>query len=963
MNFRRNCLRDAIALAMTTGVVAFAGSAAAQEEPKTLDRIEVTGSNIPRTDTETASPVQVITREEIDRTGKTTVAEYLQTLTSDGQGSIPKSFGNGFSAGGSGVSLRGLGAGSTLVLLNGRRMAPFGLADDGQKVYTDLSTIPLEAVERIDVLKDGASAVYGSDAIAGVVNIVLRKDFTGVVVKGTYGISGDGDGDTRKGSITAGWGDLAEDGYNFFFSVEGAKTDAIRVSDRKNRKWIGTGDTRRWGYSIAGAGANGFLAGNITPGEIDPDTGELGPGGAGSSPTGSIRDPGTLQYSSLPGCSQFSDVSPQDPNGGCLWDAARKFRFISPEEKYINFFARGTFAINENTELYTEFGYSNKDTQNATTPSGVSGSWGYPGGPVSANAIALGVGHPDNPYSVPARVRYSAWDVGPRTSETKNEFQRFLAGVKGTAGAWDYDVAYLHSQTDLTNEREGYLRYSRVKEVLTNGASSPVGWWNIGQGSEGNSQALYDYISPTISAKAKSQLDTIDAKASRSLMDLRGGALGLAFGAEYRRQTVSLTPQTYTDIGDIIGLGYSAYSGKEEVGSVYAELNAPVLESLELNGALRFDSYKGGDNSTTPKFGVKWKPLDWLALRATYAEGFRAPNPAESGDGGLAAFSSALDPIRCPQGVPAPGATDADCGSQGIALITSPNPDLKPEKSKSYTVGLVLDPTPSTSLTLDVFQIKRTDEIVGGDPNAAIVANGDDIVRSDNDLPGIPHSGTILAVQADYVNANSTTVRGFDFDIRQRFDLGDAGKLRLDLQWTRINSFEREFDAVYDPATGELATPKYKLEYAGTHGNCDVTNCMGTPKNRINFGVTWDINDWSVSSVVNYRGKMENKYARTELIHDADTGEFYTAEAGCASFFANGDDAPRGCELKSFYTIDLSGSWRPRENLEVFGSVSNVTDRIAPLDPLSYGAVNYNPLDFSGAVGRYYTIGVKYTFK
>ncbi|MEE7566089.1 TonB-dependent receptor plug domain-containing protein, partial [Xanthomonas sp. Kuri4-3] len=173
---RSLCLAVLKALAPSTAATvllagAFSAPALAQQDTTNLDRITVTGSNIPRTDTETPSPVQVVTRQEIDRTGKTTVAEYLQTLTSDGSGSIPKSFGNGFAGGGAGISLRGLGAGSTLVLLNGRRMATYGLADDGQKVFTDLSTIPLDAVERVEVLKDGASAIYGSDAIAGVVNI------------------------------------------------------------------------------------------------------------------------------------------------------------------------------------------------------------------------------------------------------------------------------------------------------------------------------------------------------------------------------------------------------------------------------------------------------------------------------------------------------------------------------------------------------------------------------------------------------------------------------------------------------------------------------------------------------------------------------------------------------------------------------------------------------------------------
>jgi iron complex outermembrane receptor protein len=922
--FRRSGLSLAVSLILLPAMIPLAAHAqetVPAEDATNLDKIVVTGSNIPRTDTETASPVQVITRQEIDRTGKTTVAEYLQTLTSDGAGSIPKSFGNGFAGGGAGVSLRGLGAGSTLVLLNGRRLAPFGLADDGQKVFTDLSTIPLEAVERIDVLKDGASAIYGSDAIAGVVNIILRRDFTGVVVKGSVGTSGDSDGNQRKGSITAGFGDLAEDGFNFFFSLEGSKTDSIGVDDRRNRKWIGTGDTRPWGYAI---GTN--LPGRITGGGT----------GAGGGPTGAVENPNTDLFESLPGCETLSSVTPQDPAGGCLWDVAQ-FRDLSPKEEYINFFSRGTFAFNDNAELYTEFGYSKKKTEFNNTPSGVSGAWGYPGGPVNASdpgpgAAVLGPDHPDNPYQGTAnRLRYTAFDVGPRVTNYESQLVRFLVGVKGTAGAWDYDVGLLHSQTSLNNDRRGFLQYSHVLTALSD-PNSPVGYWRIGENAGLNTQALYDYISPTISAHGETKLDVFDAKASRSLMDLAGGSMGLAVGLEWRKQSVSLTPQTFTDLGDIIGLGYSSYAGTEEVGSAYAELVAPVLESLEFNAAVRIDSYKDGETSTTPKFGVKWSPADWIALRGTYAEGFRAPNPAESGTGGLAAFSTAVDPVRCA----APGHEPQDCDAGPIALITSPNPDLDPEKSKSYTVGLVLDPTSTTSLTLDAFRIKRTDEIFGGSSDAAIEAGGANVIRGSNDIPGTPNSGSILAVLVGYENASSTTVEGFDFDVRQRFDMGSAGKLSLDLQWTRISSFERE------------DVDGTKHEFAGTHGNCDVTNCIGTPKNRANFGATWDIGAFSLSSVVNWRDSIKN------VSEEADTE--------CANHFADGTDAPNGCELKSFYTIDLSGRWKPTDSWEIFGSVANVTDRIAPLDPLTYGAINYNPLDFSGAIGRYYTLGAKYTF-
>ncbi|WP_338123853.1 TonB-dependent receptor [Xanthomonas bonasiae] len=894
---------------------AAAPAAFAQEAATNLDRITVTGSNIPRTNTETPSPVQVVTRQEIDRTGKSTVAEYLQTLTSDGAGSIPKSFGNGFAGGGAGISLRGLGAGSTLVLLNGRRMATYGLADDGQKVFTDLSTIPLDAVERIDILKDGASAIYGSDAIAGVVNIILRSDFEGAILRGSYGMSGDSDGNTRKATLTAGTGNFANDGWNAFFSLDVGKSDAIKISDRKDRKWIGTGDIRRYGYDAADAQ---FLGGAYLSGGTAGGTG----------PNGSVFD-NTAHLVALPGCAGLTTIPGQtDATAqaqGCLWDPAQQYRDLSPEEKYVNVFGRASFAFGEGGEIYTEIGYSKKETVFSNTPSGVSGGWGYPGGPVNANsgagATVLYAGHPDNPLPYAARLRYSAWDVGPRVTDNTNEFNRFLAGVKGNWGEWSYDTAYLHSGTDLVNKRTGFLRYSAVRCVLGNPAC-PAGTWRIGDNAGLNSQALYDYISPTISARAKSSLDMFNFTVSRSLADLQGGPLGLALGTEWRKTSNSLTPQTYTDIGDIIGLGYSAYDGTQNVYAAYAELSAPVLEQLELSAAVRYDKYESGDSKATPKLGVKWTPATWIALRASYAEGFRAPNPAENGDGGLAAFSNARDPVRC--------AIDPanECTARSVAIITRPNPALTPEESKSYSVGFVLQPTASTSLTVDAWQIKRTNEIAQGSTADAIAAGN--VLRDSNNIGGVANSGTILAVNTDYVNANSSRVRGVDTDIRQTFEIG-PGQLEMDLQWSHLLKFERtEGDTTVD--------------YVGTHGNCDVTNCIGTPQDRINFGTTWKQGSWSVSGVVNYIDSIENKDRR---------GGDYLA------FYADGSPVEK---IASFTTFDMSGRWNVTDAFELNASVQNVFDRIAPLDPSTYGGVNYNPLHFSGAVGRYFTVGAKYTF-
>jgi outer membrane receptor protein involved in Fe transport len=237
-----------------TATMMVATGVAAQTPAPGLQRVEITGSNIRRADVETAAPVQTFTREDIVNSGKGSVAEFLQTLTVDNQGSVPTTFGNGFASGASGISLRGLGVASTLVLINGRRIAPYGLADDGQKIFADLNVIPLEAVERVEILKDGGSAIYGSDAIAGVVNVILRKSYQGTVATASYGASSYHDGAETRASITHGFGDMEEKGFNVLLNLELSSKNAIWNRDRNDRGAVGKGDGRPFGYDAQGGG-------------------------------------------------------------------------------------------------------------------------------------------------------------------------------------------------------------------------------------------------------------------------------------------------------------------------------------------------------------------------------------------------------------------------------------------------------------------------------------------------------------------------------------------------------------------------------------------------------------------------------------------------------------------------------------------------------------------------------------
>jgi iron complex outermembrane receptor protein len=920
--------KTAMAQAVSYALVAAAlgSQPALAQDSANVARVEITGSSIKRASAETASPVQVINREDLAKSGKGTVAEYLQTLTADGAGSLPTGFGNGFAAGSTAISLRGLGATSTLVLLNGRRMAPFARADDGQKSFTDLSTVPMEAVERIEILKDGASSTYGADAIAGVVNIILRKDYTGITAKLELGESRYRDGEMAKGSLTWGKGNLDTDGYNVLFNAEMYSNRELMNKDRAGRAWIGHGDIRPWGY----AANTQFAGGYITPGASSP------------TPTGALRDPKTGNFVSLAGCSQFSVTAAQDPAGGCLW-YQDQFRSMQPQIDGFNLYTRATRNLEGGLQLYAEAGYSKRDTSFTLTPPSTSSTVAFPPNASSptgvinyGSTILMSSKHPQNPYGADVRVRYSMFDVGPSTRMVDNEFNRFVVGLKGAALGWDFDTAYTHSQSKLDLTYTNMINMKVLAAALGDPASKYFPYY-IGTQASKNPASLYAAMVTDATSHSTTQLDIVDFKASRELMQLPGGALGLAVGAEHRREKLDNPSLSGTADGSI-NASYVAAKGDQNVSAVFAEVAAPVLSTVELNAAVRYDKYKNF-SSTTPKLGAKWTPLKTFAVRGTYSEGFRAPGPAEAGVQSQSTGSAPVsDPVRCPGGVPAAGgATAADCQIT-IGAVKVGNPNLQPETSKGYTLGLVWDPLANTSLSVDGWKIRRSNEI---NPLPYVEAAAlPTAIRNDNNLVvngvAMPNTGTLLLSKAPYRNSSYTEIKGVDVDVKQRFRLGDYGRATVGLTWTHIASWLR----------AESATKMY--QYAGTHGNCDTSNCAGTPKDKISVNASWDLNQrLNVTATANYRADMKN------VGFEGDK---------CASTFANGTPAPAGCRLASMTTVDLSARYNVTAQLQVYGSISNLFDKIAPLDPLTYGGMSYNPMDASGAIGRYLKMGARYSF-
>lgn len=912
-------------------LAALIGTAALAQEIERGEKIEVTGSRIKRLDMETPAPVQVITRGDIEKSGKETIADVIRNIPADNNGSISLGFGTGFAAGGSAVSLRGLSSGSTLVLINGRRTAPYGLADDLVYDFVNLNTIPLDAVERIEVLKDGASAIYGSDAIAGVVNVILRNDYQGATIRASWGQTRYNDGDNSRFSLTAGKGDVAKDGYNFFVNVEAAKQDAIWQRDRASRAWIGDSDVRQWGYDLTTGTTLVHLGGWFRP--------ATGPTlqTTGANPWGLVRNPATLGYVQLPGCNSPYTLSPG--LGGCL-QSLSDWRPLLPNDKSVSVLARGVFQPGASLQIYLEANVFRDNVNNLSfgSPSGIAGIWVDPQLTIhNNNTISLGPNHPDNPFGSTARLRYQTADVGPLRVDEETTVSRTVAGLKGSAWDWDFDSAFFYAESKTRTSRYGFLRDSVLHSLLD--GSSPLGYYRLGINAHLNSAELYAALSPTLESESKTSVTSWDLKASRDLMRLRGGPLALAVGAEVRKEKLDNPPIPFTPQGDIVGWGYWEHHLERRVFSAYGELAAPILANVEVAAALRTDRYSDYGRSTTPKVGVRWTPVRELLVRGTYSEGFRAPGAAESGKSASSWSDVFRDPVRCP----VTSAPD-DCGAGRLVGINVGSPDVKPQESKSYTAGFVMDLARNASLSIDYWQIKRKNDFTYYSTNYVLENQALfpqlTVIREENNLPGIANSGTLLGIAGPYLNFGKTQTSGFDVDAKYRFDSGPYGRVSVELLWTFLRNFRKTFP------DGD-----YTVEYAGTHGPTGLSSDAGTPRHRGTLTLTWENGPWTVSSATNYVSGVKNV-------------EFKDDPNGCLNQFADGSDAPNGCHVGGFTTTSLFGRYRPTKELEIFGSIQNLFDRIAPLDPQTYGAYRFNvAYHLAGAIGRQYSIGARYSFK
>ncbi|WP_171014084.1 TonB-dependent receptor [Chitinivorax sp. B] len=833
---------------------------AAEETPKKAERIEVVGSNIKRINKEGPTSVTVFKRADIERTGAQSISELVQTLSSNVSSTNETAGSSGFAAGAAGISLRGLGEQNTLVLLNGRRVANYGLALSGTINFVDINSLPMSAVEQVQVLKDGASAIYGSDAIAGVVNIITRKSYKGLEAKLNYGQTTKGDGQQQNYNLTAGTGDLDEDKYNFLFSIDVQRTDRIASRDRSfsasaDKRELGGRDLR----SPTGA-----------PGSYNLNDGR-GWQPMSSCPAGNVQPAGKDRYCSY-------DFMPVLDN--------------TPPTSRQNLFALLNVDLNDQLRWFTEMGYSQNEALSISAPT-----------PISGANYAIEANNPNNPFQRKASIRWRSIEAGNRETTTKTRASRLLTGLKGTLFNVDYDTAIGVTKSNSERIGKNYLHKDLLAAALQDGRLNPFG---------NNDAATWDTVKATTTETGNSVIKFADLKLSSSdIIALPGGGLGLAGGAEYRRETTYNARDAVSAAGKIEGSGGAGSDGERTTKSVYIEANLPVHQMLELQTAVRRDSYSDSGSKTSRKYAFRFQPLKSVMFRGSVSEAFRAPSMSQLYLGTQIGYQRVVDTPRCD--------ATGSCAEIQIESRTSGNPKLKPETSRNYSLGFMVEPLQSLSIGVDFWKISQKN-VVGSVEEQYVLDHAaqypDLIVRRPGAAPGDP--GEIDYVRTPFLNISSSLLKGVDIDVRYRFKVDGVGTFTIQ----------------------DSATYKHKHESAKLADDpmLETVGLYGDPKWHNNMSISLDAGAFGGTLGWNYVGRFLDEGDRDRVTNDTR-------------------------QIASFSTFDLQGTYSGLKNTKFTLGIKNMFDRQPPF--ITYGNdANYgfNRSAHDGR-GRYVYGTVNYKFK
>lgn len=761
----------ALGLAVTGPLSAQTAPAAAAEGATVkLETFTVTGSNLRAGQSTGGANLRVATSVEVEQSGAPSVASFLRKIPEMGAESFGENRVNTSSPGTAAVSLRGLGANATLVLLNGRRVTPAPFAQGGSAAalgtiqFVDLNLIPVDAIARVEVLKDGASAIYGADAVAGVVNLVLKDNLSGTAVRASYG--------DFPGGIGAGTAK--------FSAFTGATAGALKV------------------FALA----NDMRQENIRYGELAPKVVALGNGnnpGTFVVPVGALNPiTGTIIPAGTAAAARTFTVDRTAPSGFNTTPAtATQNRYninaeLTPQPRVTRAgaLATATYEFSRELEAYVEFNYQQNTNLEYLSASPIT----------NLNTITLPANAVFNPFGVAvvnspaagATLIYRFTEAGSRATETTTDFYRFVGGLKGAFGdTWTWDASALYNLATSRNELvAGWLSQAAVNAALAD-PSAATALNLFTNGTTRNNPATIARLKSDGWRDARTEITSLNAKATGAVYELPAGAVSVATGAEWREERFRDKRSQDQLLNQGLPVGQS--KGSRRVQAAYAEVRVPLtaaaqgipaLRTLELNVAGRYESYSdaGFSEAAVPKVGVRWQPFDeQVTFRASWGEGYRAPSLAELYQPQTTSIVFNLaDPLRA--GLPGSNPNDTNTGQR--QLVSGGNPNLKPETSTSYNYGVYVEPklVPGLSLSADYFRIEMEDRIGPPASAAIILANPalfpgfvDRAPQTASDLANnLP--GELIRIRTVLGNFGTARTEGLDLAVEYRLTTERYGR-------------------------------------------------------------------------------------------------------------------------------------------------------------------------------------------
>lgn len=877
-------LRKVFAGSAAVGAALMALPSQAQQDPaQPMQRVEITGSSIKRLAAQTSLPITSIRAEDFAKQGLATAQEVLATIPMN-QTSTGASQSVGAGTGGRTVAdLRGLGGDKTLVLLNGRRLAnhPF-FADT-----VDLNIIPVAALDRVEVLRDGASAIYGTDAIGGVVNFITKRSYKGMAVTlEAYEPQHSGGGDEERVNVTGGWGDLNTDGWNLLAVLDYHRQSALRSVDRD---FSATGVRPERGVSQT--------SGTPFPANFFSENGIAG------------------NPSYATGCLPPASIPNTDPaNPTCRFDFTRFIDNI-PLTQQESFLGRFSKKIGNEHTGSVEFLHSRSTNESRVAPPPLAGigltmfgtSPFYPGAGITPAFPGL--------TGEALDISWRPLVTGQREQKDVSISDRLLGSMEGSMWGWDYNTGLSHSvgraRSSFTG---GYVIDQRMIEGVGSGLLNPFGEQTAaGTAFLQNSLLLGEFLDAKIRSSA------LDFKASRDLMNMAAGPLGFAIGGEVRHDKANYT----VNRGLASQASSSGYAdaqdqrGSRTIRAIFTEVNVPIMKNLEVNAAGRYDYYTDVGGNFNPKVGIRWEATPQILVRGSYNTGFRAPtlfdiygpqtttNTAEPWD----------DPLLCPGGTAVPGANPNIVCNQQQNIRQGGNTGVQPEESRTYSAGIVFEPTRNLTLSADYWNIKLEDQI-----NAlAEQTLFGDFAKYRNLFVYNAAGNRLDYVLATTTNLGEIRTRGIDLSLLWRMPRNQWGNFTLAVDGTYVDQYD------YQNERGGPFT-----ENAGRYADASPVFRW-----RHNASLSWSSDPWTLT--------LTNRYLSGYDDQNAVAPEFEQ-------------------RVENYSTWTISGTYSGNKQVDITAGVKNVLDEDPPYtNQTTTFQQGYDPR-YTDPLGRTFYIRATYRF-